>query len=88
MFDFTIVELTLMPFGSDSMAVLRLLRLLRMMKLAKNPNLQAILTGLQKGMHALVHIMILLFIVYYVYAIVGIVFFRHVSNNWYDWPMN
>jgi voltage-gated sodium channel len=76
MFDFTIVVLTLMPFGSDSMAVLRLLRLLRMMKLAKNPNLQAILTGLQKGMHALVHIMILLFIVYYVYAIVGIVFFR------------
>ena len=76
-FDFVIVLLTseMLPIGGDSMAVLRLLRLLRMMKLAKVGPLQAILTGLQKGFRSLVYVMLLLFMVYYVYAIIGITLF-------------
>ena len=81
-FDFLIVTVTMLPtswFGSDggseSIAILRLLRLLRMAKLMKVDAVEAIISGLSKGMKSLGYIMVLLFLVYYVFAIGGMMLF-------------
>eukprot|EP01047_Picozoa_sp_COSAG01_P027939 COSAG01_NODE_1861_length_9039_cov_6.964094_10_plen_728_part_00 len=76
-FDFAVVTVCLMPFGSDMVAVLRLLRLLRVLKLFKAlPQLQIILSGLAQGMSSIGYIALLLILMFYVMGIVAIMFFR------------
>eukprot|EP00940_MAST-03C_sp_MAST-3C-sp2_P002471 g2471.t1 len=78
-FDFIIIVLCLpiIPTGSDStVAILRLFRLMRVMKLVgKIPQLQMIVTGLISGMNSIGYIGVLLMMVFYLYAIVGISLF-------------
>jgi voltage-gated sodium channel len=80
-FDFTIVFLSL-PFwnglfGGGSLALLRLVRLMRLAKLIKKvPQLQMIVQGLTGGLSSIGYIMILLSLVFYLFAIAGILFFR------------
>ena len=88
-FDFIVVVACLMPSswlkalsgGSDSTAsVMRLMRLLRVLKLfAKVEELTIILNGLMKGMVSVSYIGLLLFLIYYVTGIIGIMLFR--SND-------
>ena len=59
------------------MAVLRLLRLLRVLKLFKAvPQLQIIMSGLAQGMGSIVWIALLLGLMFYLFGIVAIMFFR------------
>lgn len=79
-FDFLIVFLSLPIwgnlFGSGSVALLRLVRLMRLGKLVKKiPALQMIVQGLAGGMKSIGYILILLFLVYYLFAVVGFYMF-------------
>ena len=76
-FDFVIVVLCLPvwgdTFGGSSVALLRLMRLMRVMKLVKKiPQLQMIVMGLIGGMQSISYILLLLTIVLYLFAIMGI----------------
>tara|TARA_B100000795_G_C22764938_1_gene425279 strand:+ start:167 stop:1621 length:1455 start_codon:yes stop_codon:yes gene_type:complete len=76
-FDFVIVVLCLPiwgdSFGGSSVALLRLMRLMRVMKLVKKiPQLQMIVMGLIGGMQSISYILLLLTIVLYLFAIMGI----------------
>jgi len=76
-FDFFVVAMCFMPFGGSAVAVLRLLRLLRVLKLFNNiKELQIILSGLAKGMSSVSYIGLLMFLLFYVFGIVALMFFR------------
>ena len=75
-FDFFVVVLCLPMWGDSlgggSVALLRLMRLARLAKLVKKiPQLQIILMGLVGGMKSIGYILLLLFMVFYLYAVAG-----------------
>jgi voltage-gated sodium channel len=79
-FDFLIVAVCFLPFGGGYVAVLRLFRLLRVLRLITViPRLQVIVAGLMRSLPSMVYVSILLFILFYVYAVVGVILFR--SND-------
>jgi hypothetical protein len=86
LFDFFVVAMCYMPFGGSAVAVLRLLRLLRVLKLFNNiKELQIILSGLGQGMSSVSYIGLLLFLLFYVFGIVALMFFRcapHLAANY------
>ena len=62
--------------GGDFVVVLRLPRLLRVLKLGRAlPQLQVIVSALIKGLSSIGYIAMLLFLIYYLYAIVGMFLF-------------
>ena len=75
-FDFAIVFLSL-PFwdglfGGGSLALLRLVRLMRLAKLIKKiPALQMIIRGLTGGLKSIAYILLLLVLVFYLFAVTG-----------------
>jgi voltage-gated sodium channel len=77
LFDFTIVVITLLPLESSGYAaVARLLRIFRVLRLfTARPELKAIIDMLIKAIPAIIDIVILMFIIFYIYAIVGNFFF-------------
>jgi voltage-gated sodium channel len=87
-FDFLIVAVCFLPFGGGHVAVLRLFRLLRVLRLITAiPRLQVIVAGLMRSLPSMVYVSILLFILFYVYAVVGIILFRandpiHFGDLW------
>jgi len=87
-FDFLIVVGSLPgiadAIGLGSMIVLlRLLRLLRVLKLVKSlPQLRVIVVALLKGMKSIGFIGIILLLVYYMFAILGIILFRE-NDPWH-----
>jgi voltage-gated sodium channel len=75
-FDFIIVAAAFMPFGGSSVAILRLLRLLRVLKLIKAlPKLQMLVGALLKSIPSMGYVSILLFLLFYIYAVAGVFFF-------------
>lgn len=85
LFDFIIVlfSLPLIPGMDGNVSFLRLIRLLRLGKVfRKVPQLQMIMMGLVGGMKSIFYIVVLLFLVFYLYAIVGIFFFR-MNDPWH-----
>jgi hypothetical protein len=81
-FDFLIVVVCfVLPGGSG--AVLRLLRLLRVLKLLKsNEQMRMILFALAAGIKSAVFVFVLMFLIYYMYAALGIMMFSgQVSNT-------
>jgi voltage-gated sodium channel len=74
-FDFLIViSCLVIPGGSG--AVLRLLRLLRVLKLLRsNAHMRMIFVGLLAGMQSAVFVFVLIGLIYYMYAAVGIMMF-------------
>ena len=85
-FDFVVVVLCY-PFAASltggNAAVLRLMRLARLMKLLKKiPQLQMIVMGLAGGLSSIVYIVILLLLVFYLYAIVGVMYFS-TNDPWH-----
>ena len=75
-FDFIIVAAAFMPFGGGSIAILRLLRLLRVLKLVKAlPKLQMLVGALLKSIPSMTYVSILLFLLFYIYAVAGVFFF-------------
>jgi voltage-gated sodium channel len=84
-FDFLIVlfSLPILPVGGSQVAFLRLIRLMRLAKVfRKVPQLRMIMTGLIGGLKSIVYIVILLLLVFYLYAIAGIFFFRD-NDPWH-----
>lgn len=78
-FDFCIVMVDYLPIPV-SMTIFRLLRLLRIAKLVKAfPNLQVILMGLQQGLKSIFYNSVLLLLMMWVFAILGMLLFR--SND-------
>ena len=90
-FDFVIVLACvpgLFDLGSQ-VVVLRLLRLMRLAKVfRKIPQLQMIVMGLVGGLKSISYIVLLLCLVFYLYAIVGVMMFRDNDPfHWYSLPV-
>lgn len=87
-FDFIIVAVCFLPFGAAYVAVLRLFRLLRVLRLITVvPRLQIIVAGLMRSLPSMVYVSILLFMLFYVYAVIGVILFRendpvHFGDLW------
>ena len=76
-FDFLIVAFVYLPIGGSFVMVLRLLRLLRVLKLVRAlPSLQVIVSALIKGLSSIGYIALLLTLILYLFAIVGMLLFR------------
>lgn len=87
LFDFTIVIITLLPLESSGFAAIaRLLRVFRILRLfTARPELKAIIDMLIKAIPSIIDIVILMFIIFYIYAIVGSFFFVDLpSGLWKD----
>lgn len=84
-FDFVIVVACLLPFGSSpgALRLLRLFRLFRMAKLIRAvPQLQVIIGGLIEGMSSIAVIALMLFLLMYLFGILGIILFRD-NDPWH-----
>ena len=76
-FDFTIVAVCFMPFNAQYVAVLRLLRLLRVLKLVRTlPRLQILVSTLLKAIPSMGYVSLLLFMLFYVYAVSAVFLFK------------
>ena len=77
-FDFSIVALCLLPVGGSFAAVLRLVRALRLLRLVSAlPKLQLLVGALLKSLSAMGYVSLLLSLIFYIYAIIGIHLFGH-----------
>ena len=75
-FDFLIVAAAFLPFGGSSITLLRLLRLLRVLKLISAlPKLQMLVSALLKSIPSMGYVSLLLFILFYIYAVIGVFIF-------------
>jgi voltage-gated sodium channel len=75
-FDFAIVAVCFMPFDAQGVAVLRLARLLRVLKLVRAlPKLQILVSALLKSIPSMGYVSLLLFMLFYVYAVAATMFF-------------
>lgn len=87
LFDFTIVLITLLPLESSGYAAIaRLLRVFRILRLfTARPELKAIIDMLVRAIPSIIDIVILMFIIFYIYAIIGSFFFMDLpSKLWED----
>lgn len=71
-FDFAVVSVCLLPFGSHSATVLRLIRILRVLRLVTVlPRLQLLVGTLLKSLPSMGYVGLLLLLLFYVYAVMG-----------------
>jgi voltage-gated sodium channel len=77
LFDFSIVVVCFLPVGGQYAAVLRLARVLRALRLVSAvPKLQLLVGSLLKSLPSLVYVGLLLAVMFYIYAVVGVFLFR------------
>ena len=83
-FDFAIIILSLMPFAGQFSTAARLVRLLRITRLiTKSTELRAIVSTLVRSIPSIVNILILLSILFFIYAVIGYHLFRNVDpQHW------
>ena len=75
-FDFLIVVVCFLPLGASFAPVLRLFRLFRVLRLVSViPRLQVIVSALLRCLPSMFYVTILLFLVFYIYAVAGTMFF-------------
>lgn len=75
-FDFVIVAVCLIPVSGSFGPVLRLFRLLRVLRLLSAvPKLQLLVNALLKSLPSMLYVTILLLLLFYVYAVAGVMFF-------------
>lgn len=88
-FDFAIIVLSLMPITGGFSTIARLIRLLRITRLiTKSTELRAIVTTLVRSIPSIFNILILLSILFFIYAIVGYHLFRNVDpQHWSSFPV-
>ena len=81
-FDLIIVIGSLIPASvADSVLVLRLLRLLRLLRIISFiPELQTIVENLAISLRKSIYILLLIFIITYIYAVVGTTYFSDIPN--------
>jgi voltage-gated sodium channel len=88
-FDFAIIILSLMPITGQFSTVARLVRLLRITRLiTKSTELRTIVSTLIHSIPSIFNILILLSILFFIYAIVGYHLFRNVDpQHWSSFPV-
>jgi voltage-gated sodium channel len=78
-FDFCVVAIVFMPIAGQYVTVLRLARLLRVLRLIHAlPRLQILVSALLKSVPSMGYVSLLLLLVFYVYAVAGVLLF---GNN-------
>ena len=84
LFDFTIIVLALIPATGELAMVARLARLLRVLRLVSTiPELRIIISTLIRSIPSMGHIVILMSIIFYVYAVAGYhLFHQHDPQHW------
>lgn len=89
-FDFAIIMLSLMPIAGQFSTVARLVRLLRITRLiTKSTELRAIVSTLVHSIPSIFNILILLSILFFIYAIVGYHLFKNVDpQHWSSFPVS
>lgn len=76
LFDFAIVAVCVLPIGAGYSAVLRLARVLRVLRLVTAvPRLQLLVTALLKSLPSMSYVALLLCLLFYVYAVLGVSLF-------------
>ncbi len=85
-FDFIIVSLSIIPIAFlSSIAIVRLLRVFRFLRLiGNNYNIRKILTALEGSVPAIANIVLLMGVVFYVYAIFGTQFFGDLESGLWE----
>ena len=84
LFDFTVLVLALIPDTGEFALIARLARLLRVLRLITVvPQLRVIVSTLVRSLPGLGHVMLLLFVIFYVYAVAGVhLFAEHDPVHW------
>jgi voltage-gated sodium channel len=76
LFDFTIVVLSLIPATGDFALVARLVRILRVLRLISAvPQLRLIVATLVRSIPSMGHVIMLMSVMFYIYAVTGVHFF-------------
>ena len=83
-FDFTVVLLSLIPSTGEFAMIARLARLLRVMRLISTiPSLRLIVETLVRSLPGMMHVIMLMGVIFYVYAIAGYhLFHQHDPQLW------
>ena len=84
LFDFTVLVFALVPDTGQFALIARLVRLLRVLRLVTVvPQLRIIVATLVRSLPGLGHVMMLILVIYYVYAVAGVHLFRdHDPVHW------
>lgn len=84
LFDFSVIVLSLLPSTGELAMVARLARLLRVLRLISTiPKLRLIVTTLMRSIPSMGHVMLLMSIIFYVYAVAGYhLFHEHDPQHW------
>jgi len=84
LFDFSIILLSLIPATGDLALIARLARLMRVLRLISAiPKLRLIVDTLMRSIPGMGHVMLLMSIIFYVYAIAGYhLFHQHDPEHW------
>ena len=87
-FDFAIIILSVIPISGQFSTIARLVRLLRITRLVTKSNeLRAIVSTLVRSIPSIFNILILLSILFFIYAIVGHHLFRNADpEHWSSFP--
>ena len=84
LFDFSIVVLSLIPAAGEFAMIARLARLLRVMRLISTiPELRLIVETLIRSLPSMMHVIMLMGVIFYIYAVAGFHFFsEHNPELW------
>jgi voltage-gated sodium channel len=84
LFDFTIVVLSLLPATEEFALVARLIRVLRVLRLVSAlPQLRLIVATLVRSIPGMGHVLMLMSIIFYIYAVTGYhLFHEHDPEHW------
>ena len=82
LFDTVIVVVSLIPIEDSELALVgRLIRIFRVLRMVSVvPELRVLLNSLIKAMPQLGYVLMLMFIIFYIYAAVGTTFFSHINS--------
>jgi voltage-gated sodium channel len=84
LFDFSIIVLSLIPATEEFALVARLVRVLRVLRLVSAvPQLRLIVATLVRSIPSMGHVILLLSIIFYIYAVTGFhLFHEHDAEHW------
>lgn len=82
-FDFIIVAVSLVPIDDSEAALLgRLLRVFRVLRLVSIvPELRVLLNAFLQAIPRMGYVSLLMFVIFYIYAAVGSMFFQHINDD-------
>ncbi|MGH8660838.1 MAG: ion transporter [Burkholderiales bacterium] len=84
LFDFSIIVLSLLPSTEEFALVARLVRVLRVLRLVSAvPQLRLIVATLVRSIPSMGHVIVLMSIIFYIYAVTGFhLFHEHDAEHW------